>query len=128
MFRTFMRDVITRRSKKRNRIAEEIGITPPELENVLRGESFDQDTAAAICNWLNIPSSAMFTSEKDPMAAGVSICEDKVPDLIIVLRTAAEEVLKQTMTEGEFGDLVKYALEKIDGPDKAKQDRLPLDS
>jgi hypothetical protein len=103
MFRTFLRDVISRKHTSRNHIAAKIGIAPQELDDAIRGEPLDVDTTVAVCQWLKIPSSEM-----------LAVFEEDAPDLVIILQSAAEEVRNQTMTEGDFRDIVKYALERIE--------------
>ncbi|MHC5827480.1 MAG: helix-turn-helix domain-containing protein, partial [Nostoc sp.] len=85
--------------------ALEIGVSPSTLSRVERGQPPDLSSFTALCNWLDIPPSALFNNSEDkplsvPEAIALQLQSDKNLDpataniLAILIKAAYRELKK----------------------------------
>lgn len=113
MFRSFLKDQMKRKNLKAKDAAEKIGIPVPALSNAINNEPVEKEAVKAICEWLELPNSALFTSEDEPIFGSLDTVSSKAPDLLLVLKTAGEEVRNGGLKEEEFRGIVEYAVTRI---------------
>lgn len=110
MYRSFLKDQMKRKKLREKNAAEKIGIPVPVLKNAINNEPVDQEAINAICQWLELPNSSLFTSENERIAADVNILSKAAPEFLLIFKDAGKDVLKGELKELEFRKIVAYAL------------------
>lgn len=113
MYRSFLKDQMKRKKLREKDAAEKIGIPVPTLKRAMNNEPVDQEAVSAICQWLELPNSPLFTSEDERVAAGVDLLSEAAPEFLSIFKTAGEDVLKGELNEEEFRKVVAYALTRF---------------
>ncbi len=128
MFRSFLKDELWRTNLSQKSAAQQIGITPVKIKEALKNSPVDEQTVEAICNWLEVPSIPLVTSDQEKVFDDYEKYLSNEPNFVIVMKDVAREVKQGELKEDDLRDLVEYAVMKIKHRGSGKKYRPRKDS